>query len=56
MAVPKKRTSKCKKNKRKAQWKHQANLEARKAYSLACSVFTGKSKGFIYTSLEDKNI
>nr|QUE29909.1 ribosomal protein L32 [Erythrocladia irregularis] len=53
MAVPKKRTSKSKKNSRKAQWKRQANLQAIKAFSLAKSVLTGKSKSFIYSSEMD---
>jgi large subunit ribosomal protein L32 len=35
MAVPKKRTSKSKKNIRKAQWKAQATLEAKKALARA---------------------
>lgn len=52
MAVPKKRTSKAKKNARKANWKKQARVEAQKALSLAKSVLTGKSNGFIYNSSE----
>nr|AIA21443.1 50S ribosomal protein L32 [Neopyropia fucicola] len=48
MAVPKKRTSKAKKNARKANWKNQARTEAQKALSLAKSVLTRKSNGFIY--------
>jgi len=38
MAVPKKRMSKTKTNKRKFVWKNQANVEAKKAISLAKSV------------------
>nr|QUE28728.1 ribosomal protein L32 [Porphyrostromium japonicum] len=53
MAVPKKRTSKSKKNSRKANWKKQANVQARQAFSLAQSVLTGKSKSFIYNSQID---
>ena len=49
MAVPKKRTSKAKKNTRKANWKNQARQESQKALSLAKSVLTGKANGFIYT-------
>ena len=49
MAVPKKRTSKAKKNIRKSVWKHQASSEALKALSLARSVLTGNSKSFIYS-------
>nr|YP_010337103.1 ribosomal protein L32 [Pseudoerythrocladia kornmannii]QUE28184.1 ribosomal protein L32 [Pseudoerythrocladia kornmannii]UNJ16688.1 ribosomal protein L32 [Pseudoerythrocladia kornmannii] len=53
MAVPKKRTSKTKKNSRKSQWKKQAESKAIKAFSLAKSVLTGKSKSFIYSSQGD---
>nr|QUE28756.1 ribosomal protein L32 [Porphyropsis coccinea] len=55
MAVPKKRTSKTKKNSRKAQWKKQAASKAEKAFSLAKSVLTGKSKSFIYISQSEDN-
>nr|YP_010337857.1 ribosomal protein L32 [Timspurckia oligopyrenoides]UNJ17442.1 ribosomal protein L32 [Timspurckia oligopyrenoides] len=48
MAVPKKRTSKSKKNSRKANWKGKAKIEARKALSLGKSIQTGNSKGFVY--------
>lgn len=53
MAVPKKRTSKSKKNSRKASWKRKGNKEAQKALSLAKSVLRGQSTSFIYT-LEDE--
>ena len=39
MAVPKKRTSKTKRDSRKANWKRKANKAARKSLSLAKSVF-----------------
>nr|YP_010925522.1 chloroplast 50S ribosomal protein L32 [Neoporphyra dentata]WKD83754.1 chloroplast 50S ribosomal protein L32 [Neoporphyra dentata]BCA87229.1 ribosomal protein L32 [Neoporphyra dentata] len=52
MAVPKKRTSKAKKNARKANWKNQARVESQKALSLAKSVLTRKSNGFIYNLSE----
>nr|YP_010925734.1 chloroplast 50S ribosomal protein L32 [Neoporphyra seriata]WKD83966.1 chloroplast 50S ribosomal protein L32 [Neoporphyra seriata] len=52
MAVPKKRTSKAKKNARKANWKNQARVEAQKALSLAKSVLTRKSNGFVYNLSE----
>jgi large subunit ribosomal protein L32 len=52
MAVPKKRTSKTKKNQRRANWRRQANQEATKALSLAKSVLTGKSHGFIFAIAE----
>lgn len=48
MAVPKKRTSKSKKNKRKANWKKKSDTAAKKSLSLAKSMLKGKSKSFIY--------
>jgi|TARA_B110000261_G_scaffold161790_1_gene203924 large subunit ribosomal protein L32 len=55
MAVPKKRTSRSKKNSRKATWYNKANVKAKKAYSLACSVLDGKSPSFIYSSTNNLN-
>jgi len=49
MAVPKKRTSKAKKNSRKANWKKKANKAAEKSLSLAKSLLTGKPTSFIYS-------
>nr|YP_009236248.1 50S ribosomal protein L32 [Bletilla ochracea]AMF83965.1 50S ribosomal protein L32 [Bletilla ochracea] len=46
MAVPKKRTSMSKKHIRRNLWKKKGSLEAVKAFSLAKSVSTGKSKSF----------
>ena len=48
MAVPKKKTSKMKRNKRKAVWKNKATLEAKKALSLGKSVLTGRSSSFYF--------
>nr|QBK82292.1 ribosomal protein L32 [Cyrtosia septentrionalis] len=48
MAVPKKRTSTLKKNIRKNIWKKKGSLAAFKAFSLAKSVYAGKSKSFLY--------
>nr|YP_010231254.1 ribosomal protein L32 [Nephroselmis pyriformis]QSV37323.1 ribosomal protein L32 [Nephroselmis pyriformis] len=48
MAVPKKRTSKSKKNMRRSHWRRQANQQATKALSLAKSVLSGESHGFIF--------
>jgi large subunit ribosomal protein L32 len=53
MAVPKKRTSKSKTNSRKANWKAKARKQATKALSLAKSILTGKSTGFIYNIKEE---
>nr|QUB02723.1 ribosomal protein L32 [Streptolirion volubile] len=46
MAVPKKRTSLSKKNIRKNIWKKKGYLAAIKAFSLAKSLSTGRSKSF----------
>nr|YP_009747959.1 ribosomal protein L32 [Chamaegastrodia shikokiana]QII89639.1 ribosomal protein L32 [Chamaegastrodia shikokiana] len=46
MAVPKKRTSMSKKNIRRNLWKKKSFLAAVRAFSLAKSVSTGKSKSF----------
>lgn len=43
MAVPKKRTSKAKKNIRKAAWKRKASQESKKALSLAFSTISKKN-------------
>lgn len=51
MAVPKKKTSKSKRDKRKANWKHKATVEAQKALSLGKSILTGRSK-FVYPTKE----
>jgi large subunit ribosomal protein L32 len=56
MAVPKKKTSKSKRDMRKATWKRKAALQAQRALSLGKSVLTGRAKGFVYpTSDEDED-
>jgi large subunit ribosomal protein L32 len=55
MAVPKKKTSKAKRDQRKANWKRKAALEAQKALSLGKSILTGRSKGFIYPQDEEES-
>jgi large subunit ribosomal protein L32 len=50
MAVPKKRTSKTKRKSRLANWTHKANLQAKRALSLAKSVVNGKDTSFVYES------
>lgn len=52
MAVPKKRTSKSKKKIRETIWKEKANQARIKAFSLAQSILTGRSKSFYYTTNE----
>lgn len=54
MAVPKKRTSKSKKKNRETIWKEKANKARIKAFSLAQSILTGRSKGFYY-AMNEKN-
>jgi len=54
MAVPKKRTSKTKRNTRKANWKKKANNVAQKSLSLAKSILQGKSTSFIYSIYLDE--
>ncbi len=54
MAVPKKKTSKSKRDKRKATWKHKATVEAQKALSLGKSILTGRAKSFIYPTEEEE--
>jgi large subunit ribosomal protein L32 len=53
MAVPKKRTSKSKKNSRLANWSNKATIQAEKALSLAKSILSGESTSFIYASTSD---
>tara|TARA_B100000131_G_C17865443_1_gene511907 strand:- start:144 stop:320 length:177 start_codon:yes stop_codon:yes gene_type:complete len=48
MAVPKKKTSKGKRNQRHAVWKAKASVAAQKALSLGKSVLTGRAQGFVY--------
>lgn len=55
MAVPKKKTSKSKRDMRKATWKRKARLEAEKALSLGKSILTGRSKSFFYPSDEEED-
>lgn len=55
MAVPKKKTSKGKRDQRKAHWKRTAALQAQKALSLGKSVLTGRAEGFIYPSDEEED-
>ncbi|MBC6456237.1 MAG: 50S ribosomal protein L32 [Hormoscilla sp. SP5CHS1] len=47
MAVPKKKTSKTKRNQRKAVWKRKAAFQAQKALSLGKSILTRRSR-FVY--------
>jgi large subunit ribosomal protein L32 len=53
MAVPKKRTSKSKRDIRKAVWKRKAAVHAQRAISLGKSILTGKNDGFVYPLAEE---
>jgi large subunit ribosomal protein L32 len=53
MAVPKKRTSKAKKNSRKANWKRKGYKAAQKSLSLAKSLLQGKTTSFVYNLYVD---
>lgn len=55
MAVPKKKTSKSKRDMRRANWKRKAAAEAQKALSLGKSILTGRAKGFVYPQDEDED-
>ena len=55
MAVPKKRTSKSKKNSRKTTWKQKPAKEALKALSLAKSVLSGNGTKFKYIQKKQKS-
>ena len=54
MAVPKKRTSKSKKNARKANWKRKGYKAAQKSLSLAKSMLQGKTTSFVYSIYVDE--
>jgi len=54
MAVPKKRTSKAKKNARKANWKRKSYTAAQKSLSLAKSMLKGKNTSFVYSIYVDE--
>ena len=55
MAVPKKkRTSKAKKNSRKANWKRKGYTTAQKSLSLAKSMLRGKTTSFVYSIYVDE--
>ncbi|MGB3691094.1 MAG: 50S ribosomal protein L32 [Spirulinaceae cyanobacterium] len=55
MAVPKKKTSKSKRNQRRSHWKRKAEFEAKKALSLGKSILTGRSNSFVYPEDEEED-
>jgi large subunit ribosomal protein L32 len=54
MAVPKKKTSKGKRNQRHAHWKAKAGVAAEKAMSLGKAVLSGRAQGFVYPIRDDE--
>ena len=52
MAVPKKKTSKGKRNQRHATWKAKAAVAAQRAMSIGKSVLRGRAQGFVYPVAE----
>ncbi len=53
MAVPKKKTSKGKRNQRHATWKGKAAIAAQKALSIGKAVLSGRAQGFVYPMDEE---
>ncbi|MCX5949056.1 MAG: 50S ribosomal protein L32 [Cyanobacteria bacterium] len=54
MAVPKKKTSKGKRNQRHALWKAKAGVAAQKAMSIGKAVLSGRAQGFVYPISEEE--
>ncbi len=52
MAVPKKKTSNSKRDKRRATWRHKAAVQAQKALSLGKAILSERTS-FIYPTPED---
>ena len=55
MAVPNKKTTKSKRDSRKAVWKRKAAVEAQKALSLGKSVLSGRSNSFVYPQGDEED-
>jgi large subunit ribosomal protein L32 len=53
MACPKKKTSKSKRDSRRATWRRKADVEALKAMSLGKSILSGRSN-FVYPTDEEE--
>ena len=56
MAVPKKKTSKSKRNQRHAVWKAKAATAAQRALSIGKSVLSGRAQGFVYPVAEEDEV
>lgn len=52
MAVPKKKTSKSKRDMRRASWKRKAEAQAQRALSQGKSILTRRAAGFVYPPAE----
>jgi large subunit ribosomal protein L32 len=48
MACPKKKTSKSKRDQRRANWNRYGSVQAQKAMSMGKSILTGRARGFYY--------
>lgn len=55
MAVPKKKTSKAKRDQRRAHWRRKAEKQAQRALSLGKSVLSGRSSSFVYPTSEEED-
>ncbi|MBE9099776.1 50S ribosomal protein L32 [Vacuolonema iberomarrocanum] len=55
MAVPKKKTSKAKRDQRRAHWRRKAGKQAQRALSLGKSVLSGRSSSFVYPTSEEED-
>jgi len=53
VAVPKKKTSNARRDRRRAHWARKAALAAQKALSQGKSVLTGRSNSFVYEVDDD---
>ena len=56
MPVPKKRTSKSKKNSRLSNWTKKADIQAKRALSLAKSILNGKETSFVSNTSNSDNV
>jgi large subunit ribosomal protein L32 len=54
MAAPKKKTSKSKRDSRRATWRRKAAVQAQRALSLGKSVLSGRSTSFVYPQDEEE--
>lgn len=53
MAQPKKKTSKGKRDQRRAVWKRKAHTQAEQALALGRSILSGNNTGFVYPQAEE---